>query len=470
MTPSQDIWDVVVIGGGAAGLMAAISAREEGARVLLLEKNSVPGKKLLLTGHGRCNLTNIRIPGNYLEAYHENARFLSSAIRKFAPEDVRTFFQDLGVKTHEEDDGRIFPDSGKAETVLQALLQKYADMGGKRNDSHPVGNLCYREENGLWDVRISVEDHEGKPILYHARSVILATGGKSYLPREDGKKAGDAYRIAEELGHSIVPLRPALAPILLSAMSATRHTEAEGRNDGKTGAEATREDVERTLAGVTLPDVGTTLLLDGKKTASARGDLLFTHQGISGPAAMQLSRYLPPEEGKYAPGHVTICIDLLPDQKTDEIGKALLSAMSNRPNMSIRNILFHEFLHLQKAALLVWKEEDRPANAVTKTERNHIAERLKALPLQVEKCTPLSMAYVTRGGVELKGVDPKTMESKIRPGLFFAGEILDIDGISGGYNLQNAWSTGYVAGKSAAKRSVGEGAEDDSAENDKRAE
>ncbi|MBR5975419.1 MAG: aminoacetone oxidase family FAD-binding enzyme [Clostridiales bacterium] len=445
--PAPKIWDVLVVGGGAAGLMAACTARKEKAEVLIMEKNRQPGQKLLLTGHGRCNLTNIRIPDNYREAYHENARFLTSALHAFSPEDVREYFRSLGVPTHEEDAGRIFPDTENAETVLNALVKEYQSMDGKIEEAMPADEIRYNVENGLWEVLPVGTDRDGNKRSFPAKSVILACGGKSYfMHAADEGMAADAYRIAESLGHEVVPCQPALAPILLSAFSKdpARHVNEEDPLDAMTG--------------VTIPDIGTSLWVDGKKLASAEGDLLFTHQGLSGPAAMELSRYLPAEKGLYPKEHVQFCIDFLPDRNREEIDKALLKAIKERPNMSIRKTLTIVFLHILKSASLVWPKEDKPGHSVTKAERGYIVERLKKFPLDVEKCTPLHQAYVTRGGVSVKEIDPKTMESKIRPGLFFAGEIMDVDGISGGYNLQCAWSTGYVAGRAAALRSTGKGA------------
>ncbi|MBP5418164.1 MAG: NAD(P)/FAD-dependent oxidoreductase [Clostridiales bacterium] len=433
--PLQKHFDVIVIGAGPSGMMAAITCAESGSSVLLLEKKDRPGKKLLLTGHGRCNMTNLRIPGNFLESYHENARFLTSSFHAFPPEEVRELFQSLGVPSHEEDDGRIFPDSQQAATVCDALERALSDAGVKVLYSSAVSNVAKtgndpeKKENFL----VKTEND-----AYTSRAVILCTGGKSF-PHTGSE--GDGYHLAAENGHTVTALAPALAPILLSSFS---DTSMDRRED--CGAEFT-------LAGITLPDVGASLWIDGKKGRSARGDLLFTHQGVSGPAAMQLSRELPAVAGKYPEGKVRFVIDMLPDLREEEVEERLLSAMTENPNRHMKRLLCETFHLQEKAAILALSGEtmDLSANEVRKEVRKTIVRNLKASAFDVEKCTPIDIAYVTRGGVNIKEISPKTMGSKIVEGLFFAGEVMDIDGISGGYNLQHAWASGRAAGKAASE-------------------
>ena len=421
---NENKYDVIVVGAGPSGMMAALAAKTSGCAVLLLEKNPVPGKKLLLTGHGRCNLTNIRIMDNFRETYHENARFLTSAFHAFSPEDVRAFFQSLGLPSHEEDAGRIFPDTQKAASVCDALVKALEKEGVVLSLSSRVEAVSRDEKSAVWHVKTS--DAE-----YAASAVILATGGKSF-PHTGSE--GDGYRLAESAGHTVTPVSPALAPIFLPAMD---------------------------MAGITLPDVGTALIVEGKKRASSRGDLLFTHQGVSGPAAMSLSRYLPGEREKYEDGQVLFSIDMLPDMREEEVETALLSAMSENPNRHMKRILCETFHLQEKAAISVLSEGkegtgadakwDICAREVRKETRKEIVTRLKNSAFRVEKCTPMEIAYVTCGGVSVKEIDPKTMGSKKKDGLFFAGELIDVDGISGGYNLQNAWATGRAAGLAAAQ-------------------
>ncbi|MCR5274727.1 MAG: NAD(P)/FAD-dependent oxidoreductase [Clostridiales bacterium] len=433
MTHPQKHFDVIVTGAGPSGMMASLSAAEKGASVLLLEKKERPGKKLLLTGHGRCNITNIRIPDNFRDTYHENSRFLTSSLHAFPPEEVREFFLSLGIPTHEEDAGRIFPDSQKAASVCEALEKALEKKGIVLLTDSPVKSI--EMHDGIWSVRTERDTFE-------SRAVILATGGKSF-PHTGSE--GDGYDLAASAGHSVTELAPALAPILLSAFS---DTSMDSRCED-CGAEFT-------LAGITLPDVGSALLIDGKKKKTARGDLLFTHQGVSGPAAMPLSRELPATKGRYAEGSVQFVIDMLPDIREEEVEKMLLAAMSGNPNRYMKRLLCETFHLQEKAAILVLdgKVLDICAHEVTKEMRKEIVRKLKGSAFDVEKCTPIDIAYVTRGGVSVKEIDPKTMASRISEGLFFAGEVMDIDGVSGGYNLQYAWESGRAAGLAAAEFAV----------------
>ena len=433
--PRQKHFDVIVIGAGPSGMMASFSASESGASVLLLEKKERPGKKLLLTGHGRCNMTNLRIPHNFLEAYHENGRFLTSSFHAFPPEEVREFVRSLGVPSHEEDDGRIFPDSQTSASVCDALERALSDAGVKVQYSSPVTYVekDSHDPEGKSRFLVKTENEE-----YSSRAVILCTGGKSF-PHTGSE--GDGYALAVGNGHTVTSLAPALAPILLSSFS---DSSLDRRED--CGAEFT-------LAGITLPDVGTYLRIDGKKGKSARGDLLFTHQGVSGPAAMRLSRELPVNTGKYPAGKVQFVIDMLPDLREDQVEEKLLCAMTENPNRHMKRLLCETFHLQEKAAILVLSGEtmDLSANEVRKEVRKTIVRNLKASAFDVGKCTPVDIAYVTRGGVNIREISPRTMGSKITEGLFFAGEVMDIDGISGGYNLQHAWASGRAAGKAAAE-------------------
>jgi len=433
MSGHDRYFDVIVIGAGPAGLMAAITACRENARVLVLEKKEEAGKKLLLTGHGRCNITNLRIPDNFRESYHENARFLTSALAAFSPEDTRQFFLELGINTHEEEDGRIFPDSEKALSVRDALVSALLSSGGTLLTSMPVTSIRRRSSENEWEVSADGE-------TYSCTSVILATGGTSFTATGS---EGDGYKLAKSEKHTVTPLAPALAPLLLSVFS-----DKEKESGGFCGAEVSP-------AGLTLSDVSTSLLVEGKKTASSRGDLLFTHQGVSGPAAMALSRKLPEDPALYLAGSVVLLIDLLPDIRYEETEKMLLSAVQAFPNRHMKRLLCETFHLAEKISEMVLTE-DIAANSLTKEERKKILRRLKESAFSLEKRTPMNVAYVTSGGVDVKEIYPKTMMSRLQSGLFFCGEVMDVDGISGGYNLQCAWSTGFLAGRAAAEFSRSE--------------
>lgn len=429
MNIAPEKYDVIIIGAGPAGLMAGITACQRDASVLILEKKEEPGKKLLLTGHGRCNLTNMRIPDNFREAYYENARFLTSALRGYDPTDVRNFFRNMGVPTHEEENGRVFPDSEKARDVRDALVRKFKELGGKLMTRQAVLSFTLVDEP-MRAFRVVTFNQ-----VFFGATVILCTGGMSF-PATGSE--GDGYAFASDFGHEITPLYPALAPLYLFDVY------SDASSAGKEKQE------ENPLAGVTVPDIGAWICVDGIDSEKVRGELLFTHQGVSGPVAMYLARYLPNAEQLYRNERVALVLDHVPGVPMDEVEKRLMEAMKNDPNRHMKRLLCETFKLREKIAELVLPE-DKAAHDVTKFERKRIVERLKETRLAISDRTPFDVAYVTRGGVNVRQVDPKTMESKLVKGLYFAGEVLDVDGISGGYNLQCAWSTGFTAGLYAAE-------------------
>lgn len=412
-------YDVIVIGGGPAGMMAAICAASDGASVLLLERNESLGKKLLLTGHGRCNITNTQALERLPEKYFEQGRFLNSEFHRYSPQRVREIFEEWGVPTHEEENGRIFPDSQKSKTVLDALLQTIQASKIEVHCSEAVQALYKEKEN--WKV-VTEED------FHYASSVVLACGGKAF-PQTGS--IGDGLRLASKVGHTIQPLVPALAPILIREESGVA-----------------------TLSGITIPDVALKLMVEDKKIAQSEGDLLFTHQGFSGPSAMRLSRNLPePEKTEcYRNGHVKVVVNMLPKWQQDELNEHLILAMSASPNRPIRRIVKELSGLPERVVDYVLGEDAREllCHEVTKVARRTILRNLQESVFTIEKPASWETAYVTRGGVSLKEIQPKTMESKCQAGLFFAGEIMDIDGDSGGYNLQHAWASGAIAGHSCS--------------------
>ena len=419
-------YDVIVVGGGPAGMMAAVCAAQDGARVLLLEKNDALGKKLLLTGHGRCNITNTQALEQLREKYFEQGKFLNSAFRQWTPQRVQDVFQLWGVPNHEEENGRIFPDSQKSKTVLDALVTELENQGVDIR-CHAAVQTIYRDKQ-YWKV-VSEEE------IFLATAVVLACGGKAF-PQTGS--TGDGYIWATKMGHTVQPLVPALAPILIR-----REKDAQ-TNEGEVFP----------MTGVTLSDVALTLMVEDRKVAQSRGDLLFTHQGFSGPAAMRLSRALPEPEKKvlYQTGKVKIVWNLLPNLRQEELQEKLLQAMNAGPNRPIRKIVKEVCALPERVVDFVMGEEARelPCHEVTKGMRQGIVRRLLQFECVVDEPANWENAYVTRGGINLKEIDPKTMASKCQSGIFFAGEVMDVDGDSGGFNLQHAWASGAIAGHSSS--------------------
>lgn len=415
------MFDVVVVGAGPAGMMAAITAAEHGAKVLLLEKTERVGKKLMITGKGRCNLTNIASSADIIKNIPGNGAFLNSSLRAFTNEAVIEFFNELGVATKVERGGRVFPLSDKASEVTEALLQKMSDLGIKLKTKAAIKAVSVQKEKSF-----QVETETGEP--FAARAVIIATGGASY-PLTGS--TGDGYKIASMLGHSIVSPLPALIPL-----------ESD-------------EQWVKNAQGLSLRNVKASLLINGKKEDEEFGEMLFTHFGISGPIIISLSRKAAQAiaENEY----VEIDINLKPALTPETIDNRLVRELENALNKNIKNImrkLLPEKL-IEPVLDFAYIEGDKKSNEITKKERMRIGEVLRHLIVPITKTRPLKEAIVTAGGVSVKEINPKTMESKIIPGLYFAGEVVDVDGYTGGYNLQAAFSMGVAAGKWSAKN-IGE--------------
>ncbi|HOO61629.1 MAG TPA: NAD(P)/FAD-dependent oxidoreductase [Bacillota bacterium] len=421
----MDKSDVIVIGAGPAGMMAAITAAKKGVRVILLEKNHVCGEKLLLTGHGRCNITNLTSLSEYSTRYFENGKFLISALHAFSPEDIVEFFDAEGLHPHIENDILVFPHTEKAIDVRDTLLRmltrfsvhtitdaevvEIAALHAKSSSDEMSAPTCYM-----------VTTADGR--RYSAPSCIVTVGGATF-PQTGSN--GKMLPLLHSLGHTSTPLLPSLAPILCE----------------KQGIDV--------LAGLSLSDVDVELIIDEKTAARSHGDILFTHTGLSGPAIMRLARYLPSNQTKYAAGCVALRFAFISRATADE---CIMTQLSDHPNMTIGRIL-SLFVPNRLAKWMLARihiDESKPAHDITKEERKKITAELKEGRYTVTRQSPMHNAFLTRGGITLSEVSPKTMASKINPGLFFAGEVLDIDGESGGFNLQAAWSTGYVAGESAA--------------------
>lgn len=405
---------IIVVGGGPAGMMAAIVAAERGAAVTLFEKNPRMGRKLGITGKGRCNLTNSADIESFVKNIH-NGKFLYSALSNFSAKDTVNFFESLGVTTKIERGGRIFPISDDAGEVIDALIKKMAILGVEVKNNSPVTEIIAQGKKIVGILS------GGK--IFKADAVILATGGASY-PKTGS--TGDGFKFAKRLGHTITEILPALVPLEV-------------------------EDDIKSLQGLSLKNVRAKLLADGKKVAEQFGEMLFTHFGVSGPIILTLSRQAAKllAEGKF----VEVEINLKPALTPEQLDARILRDFDKFKGKFIKNAL----VDLLPAKLIpivldrTFIEENKPVDEITQAERRRLVENLRGLPLTITKTRPISEAIVTSGGVSVKEINPKTMESKIIDGLYIIGEVLDVDGFTGGFNLQAAWSTGYTAGIFAAQ-------------------
>ncbi|HTR81844.1 MAG TPA: NAD(P)/FAD-dependent oxidoreductase [Bacteroidota bacterium] len=414
---------IVIIGGGAAGMIAAWRAGVAGATVILLEKNSKLGLKLLISGGGKCNITHA---GNMKEMgacfrIHES-RFLKYSFHEFTNGQLLGQLEHLGVETYVREDGRIFPRSGKAGDVVHALRRLMERSGVEIRLSNPVEEIIL-EGKEVCAVRTAGE-------LIPTAQVVVATGGLSF-PKTG--TTGDGFRWLRELGHHIVPPRPALAPVHLSPPP-----PAEWQ-------------------GVALRDCAVSCEAEGKKRAGARGDLLLTHRGISGPAALEVSKeaFIAFEQHS----SIDIVVDLKPERSHEELDKDIQMEISSNGTRNL-DTLIDQFAprRLVSFILASAKIDGRiKCHQVKREDRRKIIETIKHWKLGTVKEIPLDGGEVTAGGVDLQEVDPKTMRSRIVKGLYVCGEVLDIAGPIGGYNLQAAFSTGYVAGESAGKEAANGG-------------
>lgn len=407
-------WDAIVIGAGAAGLMAAIHAAERGRRILLLEKGKKPGVKILMSGGTRCNITHNCDARGIVEAFGQNGKFLHSALACLGPREVVAFFNGEGVATKVEETGKIFPVSDRALDVLDALLKRLARSGATLAITEAMKDVELCSEGGF-RVYTSVR-------TLTAERVLITTGGKSY---PGCGTTGDGYAIARKFGHTIVATKPALVPL-------TVQPEWIGE-----------------LRGITIPDVNLKVLVGQASRpvlASRRGSMLFAHFGLSGPAPLDVSRAV---SGHAAPTTLTLEVDFLPgvpEQVFDEFLRTE-SLASGKKQLTV--VLAEKLPRRLADQLLVLcgMLADRKAAALAKVDRAKLVASVKRLRLPLRGTLGFEKAEVTAGGVSLDEVDSRTMQSKLQPGLYFAGEVLDLDGWIGGYNFQSAWSTGWLAGR-----------------------
>lgn len=405
--------DVCIVGAGPAGLMAAICAARQGAAVTVVEASRTAGRKLLATGGGRCNLTHDADVDELVRAFGPAGRFLRHSFHEMPPDAVRAFFHNRGLPTMVESNGCVFPAQGRAVDVLRILLHEAEHSGVRLLYENPVAGIISLETG----FTVIAGRHN-----ISARSVLIATGGLSW-PQTGS--TGDGYRLARNLGHSIITPKAALVPLVV------------------------RESWPAALTGVALSDVRITGEGNLRKLAS-RGAIVFTQDGIGGPAAQDASRLLADDLADGA-HEIAIHIDLIPATDAPELDRQLQDRFAASSRKSVSNVLA-EFVPRRLAAMLCTLagcEADLQANQLRRDLRKTILKSLKGLPLNVTGTRPIAEATVTRGGVRRQEIDPVTMASKVCPGLYFAGEVIDADGPCGGYNLQMCFSTGALAGRSA---------------------
>ncbi len=423
---------VIVIGGGPAGLIAAGQAAKLGAETMLLEKMDRPGRKLRITGKGRCNVTNIAPLSQFIEHFRPNGRFLRQAFSQFLTSELLAFLEELGVPTVTERGGRVFPASGRAQDVVDALVQWIGECGVKLRNRSVVEWLNVEGEKvtGVKTYKAVSRMRKASTIrpscgqIYHADAVIIATGGASYP--ETGS-TGDGYQLAELAGHSIVQIRPALVPL------------------------ETRGDIAQRLQGLSLRNVKVQVRVDGKKGGQGFGEMVFTHFGVSGPVILFLSRQV--VDALRLGQKVELSIDLKPALDHGKLDARLLRELDAHGKKHFRTLL-KELLPRKLIPVCMDLVDILPGKVghqITTRERKRLRMWLKDFRLQVNAYRPFKEAVVTAGGVNTREVEPRTMASRIVEHLYFAGEVLDVDADTGGYNLQAAFSTGWIAGKSAAQ-------------------
>lgn len=403
---------VVVIGGGAAGLMAAVIAGREGAKVTLLEKMNYVGKKMGITGKGRCNITNACDMSDFIKNTPGNGKFLYGAYERFTNEDLLQLLHDAGLETKVERGGRVFPASDSALDVRNTFMKLMKHYGVDVHLEEPVKKLLV--DDGV--VTGVVTDRE----TYHADAVVIATGGKSYPATGS---TGDGYILAAQVGHTITDIRPSLVPIV------------------------TEESWVKDLMGLSLRNVELSVVAKNKVQAKMFGEMMFTHFGITGPIVLSLSHTVGKLMRKKNIGTIGLDINLKPALSPETLDKRLQKDFDLYSKKQLINGM-KDLLPSRLIPLIIELagiDPQKPINQISKEERQQIGYMLQHMPLTVKGLRPVEEAIVTAGGISLKEFNPKTMESKLVKGLYGAGEVLDIDAFTGGYNLQAAFSTGYVA-------------------------
>lgn len=413
---------IIIVGGGAAGMIAAIAAAEKGNNVILFEKNEKLGKKLFITGKGRCNVTNACDMESLFENIMTNSKFLYSAFYGFDNQETIRFFERIGCKLKIERGERVFPVSDHSSDIITALSRQMIKHNVEIRLNTPVKKLLTKEEH-----IIGVVTENGTP--EYADAVILATGGLSYPVTGS---TGDGYRMAGEKGHSLKETSPSLVPLVI------------------------QEEWCKSLQGLSLKNVNVSLKQNGKKAFyEGFGEMIFTHFGVSGPLILSASSYYAKLQA-----NITLHLDLKPALNAEQLDKRVLRDFEENKNKSFKNSLGALFpaklipVMIQLSGI----DPEKKIHEITKEERMHFVRLIKNLEMTVTGTREYKEAVITKGGIPVKEVNPSTMESKLVKGLFFAGEIMDIDALTGGFNLQIAWSTGYQAGISAGNSATGNSA------------
>ena len=406
---------VIIIGAGAAGLLAGISAAQEGAQVTILEKMAQPGKKILITGKGRCNITNASDLPEIIKNLPGNGRFLNSALHGFTNDDIVELLESHGLPTKVERGNRVFPVSDKARDVVDTLLKIYYGLGGKL--------LCSHKVTAILTAGGAVTGVKTVNGTFTCDRVILCAGGSSYPGTGSD---GSGVKMAAALGHTITPLRPSLVPL---------ESDYPYVND---------------LQGLSLRNVKGELKADGKKIAEEFGEMLFTHFGVSGPIILSLSNKA--SEALAKGQEVELVIDLKPALSPEKLDARIQRdfAQYSRKQLAngMKDLLPQRLIPV--VCDMAYLDENKYVNQISREERRRLLEALKAFTVPITGTRPIAEAIVTAGGIAVKEINPKTMASKLVQGLYFAGEVMDVDGYTGGYNLQAAFSSGYAAGKAAA--------------------